>query len=298
MVISYRLGDRSAAWLSAHRRLLQNVQRHPFIPHANRSSSNHTPDANLKLPAYIPYIGPHYFSYRPRVLCYGINQNLSQHAPWTTHWVASWSADPDLAIDRLNRAASQGGPLPIKPYAEGFIPLAALIIMKGWLRNEEHKLPELADEVLAVTNFVKFSTFKDASSSSIPSCWWRECGVRYVELEIGVLRPDIIIAFGQKTFAELQRVLGQMTDSHFTAELFNCRFPARMASIKSRSLSSKESAMWANEILPLVQRIGRPKHGSFHKWKINQYPRYFLDLVFLPQRYSNRERKATCSQES
>lgn len=268
----------NSEWEAAHRALLQNVKRKPFVSDYECSVYANMDGQKVYLPAYIPYIGPAYFEYRPRVLCYAINQNLSPHVPWTKDWVNRWGADIDQARDRLNRAVQEGLAIPIRPYAEGFIPLVALIAIWRWNQTRGALLPETIDDVVGVTNFVKFSTAKDASSSSIPNSWWRECGSKYVEHEIRVLRPDIILGFGQKTLAELRRVLRSHGLSGHEPELLGCRFPARMASIKSRPLSSREAKIWNAEILPLIDRMREPKKSSYHKWKIRRFLGYFIDV--------------------
>ena len=269
----------SPEWEAAHRELLKSVKQHPFISQYEYSAHATVDGRKIYLPAYIPYIGPKYFEYRPRVLCYAINQNLSPHVQWTKEWIRCWSTDIDYAQDRLNRAAREGRAIPIRPYAEGFIPLVALLAIRRWIETRDGYLPRTIDDVVAVTNFVKFSTAKDASSSSIPNIWWRECGSRYVEHEIRVLQPDIVIAFGQRTLAELRRRLNKDEVSEYGPELLGCRFPARIPSIKSRPLSSEESKIWNTEILPLTSRMREPKQNSYHKWKIQDFPGYFLDVL-------------------
>lgn len=267
----------TSEWYSAYRKLLTNVQQQPFIPKFEWSVHARLNGRKVYLPAYIPYIGSNYFEYRPRVLCYAINQNLSPHVPWTKDWVRRWATDLDQAQDRLNFTVRQGQPIPIRPYAEGFIPLAALLAICRWTRGG--CLPDTIEDVVAVTNFVKFSTARDASSSSIPNVWWRECGSQYVEHEIQVLRPDVIIGFGQRTMVELRRVLRCIGLLGFEPELLGCRFPARIPSIKSRPLSKRESSIWNDQILPFLNRIREPKENSYHKWKIRQFPGYFIDVL-------------------
>jgi len=266
-------------WCTAHQKLLQNVREEPFISQYELSVYASFDEQKVYLPAYIPYIGPKYFEYKPRILCYAINQNLSRHVHWTKEWVNCWGTDTEYAKDRLNRAAQQGRSIPIRPYAEGFIPLVALLAIRRWIETHGGYLPQTIDDVVAVTNFVKFSTSKDASSSSIPNIWWRECGSLYVKHEIRVLRPDIILGFGKKTLAELRRVLKNNEFSGYESELLDCRFPARIPSIKGRPLSSGESKIWNAEILPLANKMRKPKEASYHKWKIQDFPGYFIDVM-------------------
>ena len=136
----------------------------------------------------------------------------------------------------------------------------------------------MIDEVVALTNFVKFSTGSDASSSSIPRSWWEECSARYVEFEIQVLRPDIIIGFGQTTVKALKHILKRTQFVGAPPQLLECRFPARIPSIKARPLTKEESLTWKEIILPLIQKI-KDQIGAYHKWKILKYPGYFIDMA-------------------
>lgn len=275
----YSLKSLSTEWETAHRELLQNVKQQPFVSEYEGSAHAILNGHRAYLPAYVPYVGHNYFEYRPRVLCYAINQNLSPHVRWTKEWVNEWARDVGRARDRLNCAAREGRAIPIRPYAEGFIPLVALMAIRCWVQTNGGYLPRKIEDVLAVTNFVKFSTAKDASSSSIPAVWWKECGSRYVRHEIAILRPDIIIGFGQKTVTEIRRVLSSPGLPNGGAELLGCRFPARISSIKARPLSEEESKIWKRDILALAMRMRKPKENSYHKWKIQNYPGYFIDVV-------------------
>jgi hypothetical protein len=187
--------------------------------------------------------------------------------------------DPDEAQDRLNRSILDGRPMPIKPYTEGFIPLVALLEISRCTVNWGNNLPTYIEDVISVTNFVKFSTSRDASSSTIPKIWWQECGLQYVMQEIRVLCPDIIIGFGQKTTEELRSVLSRLGKLSSRTELLGCRFPARIPSVRSRPLSRKESNLWKNDILPLADKIREPKTNSYHKCRIQNYPGYFIDVL-------------------
>jgi hypothetical protein len=268
----------SSEWQTAHQKLLENVQKNPFVSQYELSVCTSFNGQKVYLPAYIPYIGPKYFEYKPRILCYAINQNLSRHTRWTQDWVSSWATNIEAAQDRLNNAAVKGQALPIRPHAEGFIPLVALLAIRHWIEAYGGYLPQTIDNVSAVTNFVKFSTTMDASSSSIPKIWWRECGELYVAQEIRILKPDIILSFGQKTLSEVRRVLKKNRFPNYEPKLLGCRFPARIASIKSRPLSSKESKTWSIDILPLINKIHKPEK-SYHKWRAKNFPGYFLEVI-------------------
>lgn len=269
----------SLEWQSAHRKLLHNLQQQPPISQIELSVHTDVYGRKIYLPAYIPYIGPHYFEYRPRILCYAINQNLSPHVRWTEDWINRWAMDLDQAQDRLNHSILAGRPIPIKPYTEGFIPLVALLGISRSMVDWGNHLPNCIEDVISVTNFVKFSTSRDASSSSIPNIWWQQCGLRYVRQEIQVLCPDIIIGFGQKTIEELRSVLSSLGTLGSRIELLGCRFPARIPSVRSRPLSRKEANLWKNRILPLINKVPEPKENSYHKCRIQNYPGYFIDVL-------------------
>ena len=157
--------------------------------------------------------------------------------------------------------------------------MVALLAAKQWIAIRGGYLPETIEDVVAVTNFIKFSTAKDASSSSIPNIWWQDCGTLYVKPEIQALGPDIILAFGQKTTVELRRLLGADRVSAHEIQLLGCRFPARIPSIKGRPLSSSESRMWSSDILPLIGKMRKPQKNSYHRWKMESFPGYFIDVI-------------------
>jgi len=248
--------------------LRERVLQNAFLP-------SMTIDTTLNLPAYIPYIGSEYFNYRPRVLCFAINQNLSRHAPWAKSWMSRWHADAAVAGDRLNDAVQRGEQIPIRPYAEGFIPLMGLMAIGKWIKQHGGVLPEYIDDVISVTNFVKFSTESDASSSSIPPSWWKECADLYVRYEIELLAPDLIIAVGRKTGEELARILRIYFDENVPELLVN-RFPTRIASISSKIMSSRESKVWNEELLPLLCRIRRARSDDYFTMRAHRFPWYFL----------------------
>jgi len=269
----------SPEWHSAHAELLENVRQNPFTSQYQQSTHANLNGKKVYLPAYIPYIGHYYFEYRPRILCYAINQNLSPHVKWSKEWINNWATDIEHAYDRLNRAAYENKPIPIKPYTEGFIPLIATLATQRWIRTFSGNLPNKIDDVVAVTNFIKFSTANDASSSSIPNIWWKECGSLYAEHEIQLLQPDIIISFGQKTSLELIRVLKRNRLNDHKIQLLECRFPARIPSIKGRPLTSQELQKWNKDFLPLTKKICSPKKDSYHRCKILDFPGYFIDVI-------------------
>lgn len=258
--------------------LIDNVKVQDFIPDEGNPAYTLTNGKQFYMPAYVPYVGPEYFEYHPRILCYAINQNLSKHRSWSDKWMQEWAADQMCAIDRLNRAVDSGKALPIKPYAEGFIPLAALLCLRANGSRNSNNLPRTIDRVVSVTNFVKFSTSDSASSSEIPGSWWQECGSRYVRNEIDILKPDIIITFGKRTHTELERVLSDINYSDDSLQIRDCRFPGRIPSEKARPVRGEEKVRWIQDILPLTLRIESPPE-SFVTWRMTRFPGYFLDIA-------------------
>ncbi len=255
--------------------LAANVRRQGYLPTSGKPVRSTGDGASTPLPAYIPYIGEHYFEHCPRLLCYCINQNLSRHAAWTDEWVARWARDPELAYDRLNGAFYSGRPLPIKPYEEGFVPLVAAIVLSQTGASFTDS-GFLVDDVIGATNFVKFSTEDSASSSQIPLDWWRECGRRFVAQEVSVLNPDFVLAFGQKTFSELHRAL-KLAPNVSQPAILGFRFPARIPSDAARPLQPSEDETWRTKIAPLLEFLRPPKAASHHQRKHTRYRAYFTD---------------------
>ncbi|MFC1460964.1 hypothetical protein ACFLQR_00405 [Verrucomicrobiota bacterium] len=265
--------------IQALKELAENVNEQAFIPRDGSPAYIRMNGKKAFMPAYIPYVGPEYFTYRPRILCYAINQNLSRHRTWSSQWMTEWSMDSQCAIDRLNHAAACGRALPIKPYAEGFIPLAALLGLKAYLSHRGRRLPASIDSVIAVTNFVKFSTSDSASSSEIPDSWWSGCGYRYVRREIEILKPDVIVTFGKRTFVELNRVISNMDVGGDEIDIMECRFPGRIPSVKARPVRGQAKRLWDDDILPLAERIMEPPADGFAKWRMTRFPGYFVDIA-------------------
>lgn len=257
--------------------LRENVLSQDFVPQDGSPAYGIVDGGRLPLSAYAPYVGSRYFHHRPRILCYAINQNLSRHARWSEDWGKQWARDRELAVDRLNLAAASGKALPIKPYAEGFMPLVAAMALAGNGGSIGTQQRVTVDELIAVTNFVKFSTAEDASSSSIPTAWWRESAKRYVKQEVEVLEPDLIIGFGQRTVRELRLVLDALNGHR--PRLLPCRFPGRIPSVKARPLSRRESRTWETHIMPLAKRVKEPPADSYHQWRMLRFPGYFLEIA-------------------
>lgn len=258
--------------------LIENVKEQNFIPYEDNPAYALKNGYQVYMPAYIPYVGPDYFDHRPRILCYAINQNLSMHRNWSDVWMQEWATDQICAINRLNHAVQCGKALPIKPYAEGFIPLTALLYLSANKSQYFNNLPLTIDRVISVTNFVKFSKSENASSSEIPDSWWRECGLRFVRREIEVLRPDVIITFGKKTFKELERVFSYMNYPSDSLNIYECKFPGRIPSYKARPARGAEKDFWKRYILPLASRIESPVE-SFVTLRMTRFPSYFLDIA-------------------
>ncbi len=256
--------------------LKDNVFRQNYIPKEGNPAYAEINGRKIYMPAYIPYIGKDYFRHRPRVMCYAINQNLSKHRRWTSIWTTEWAKDIEIAVDRLNFCAEKYGTIPIKPYTEGFIPLAAAMALKLLLNDS--CLLKVIDQVICVTNFIQFSTSSDASSSSIPDSWWRECACRYIRKELLCLNPDVILVFGRRTEAELKKVLDSIKLGTNSCKILPCRFPSRIPSEKSRKLSFEEAKLWSENILPLVDSLRKPPPDAFHSWRMLRFSGYFVDL--------------------
>lgn len=257
--------------------LRENILRQRFVPKDGSPASGAVGRHRVPLPAYLPYVGPAYFAASVRVLCYAINQNLSQHTRWTEDWSSKWAGDLELALDRLNAAASAGQAMPIRPYAEGFMPLTAAMALKhAGLSVDQVERP--LDDVIAVTNFVKFSTSEDAASTSIPHSWWKESAARFISLELDLLQPHVVIGFGQRTVKELNVLLSRKA-ARVRPQLLACRFPGRIPSINARKLSKNEAKLWKDHIRPLAEMLKPPPAESYHQWRMLRFPGYFCDTA-------------------
>jgi hypothetical protein len=257
--------------------LRANIIRQDFIPADGSPAMGIVEERQVPLPAYVPYIGIAYFRASVRVLCYALNQNLSQHTRWTNDWVSRWASNVELSLDRLNAAVAAGQALPIRPYAEGFIPLAAAMALRHAGLSLD-RIGQPLDELIAVTNFVKFSTSEDAASTSIPNSWWKECAAKFVSLELELLQPHIVIGFGQRTVKELGDLLRNGA-AEPRPQLLACRFPGRIPSIKARKLSRAETLLWQNHIRPLADKLKLPPAESYHRWRMLRFPGYFCDTA-------------------
>ena len=260
--------------------LKRNIYLQQYIPETGYPSYIEHNGFKTFMPAYIPYVGENYFVHRPRILCYAINQNLSPYSKWSITWMKEWASIPDKAVDRLNSAARAGRAIPIKPYADGCIPLAAILSLFTPPGGNVLDQFEFIDTVIAVTNFVKFSTSNTASSEAIPKSWWDECGSRFVIPEIKLLCPDIIIAFGNITFLNVNKMILDMGNdrSLFSGKIYFCKFPARIPSYKTCPVTGEDKILWTDGILPLVENIYSPRE-SFTEMRMTRFPSYFVKIA-------------------
>jgi len=257
--------------------LVENVKMNAYYPGDMHVAAINLNGSKAIIPAYVPYIGTEYFSTHPKILCYAINQNLSKHRKWSEAWMRKWATDTEWAIDRLNRAAQCDAAIPIRPYAEGFIPLAAILVWVAYRKLDASKFLDTIDSLISVTNFVKFSMSENASSTEIPQEWWDECAERFVRREIEVLKPDIILTFGKKTALEVENTLRKL-DLNNKPRIVECRFPARIPSIKARPLNVSERKIWKERIEPLLVKLKKPKE-TFVPLRMDKFPGYFVDIA-------------------
>ncbi|MBI5115400.1 hypothetical protein HZA56_02905 [Candidatus Poribacteria bacterium] len=92
MTLKSKMNNFDFSWATAHAKLLRNIHQQGYVPKTGAVSVT-LGGHKVFLPAYVPYIGEDCFSYRPRVLCYAINQNLSDHAPWTQELLHRWGTN-------------------------------------------------------------------------------------------------------------------------------------------------------------------------------------------------------------
>jgi len=159
---------------------------------------------------YIPYIGKLYFQSKPRVIIYAIAQNLSG----ATDLIKAWLKTPDKGLLRHYYEEDQAIPcIHINPYDDGHLKVIAALTL-SLNPGTSFKPTDTIDDLVSVTNFVKFSFYHESKDGSrkdanppqgIYDTMWK-C---YSGYEIELLQPDIIVGAGNDVAAALVRGLTQ-----------------------------------------------------------------------------------------
>jgi hypothetical protein len=184
---------------------------------AHHSSQEHRPEdyysnvvsADGKyLGPYVPYVGDRYFNMKPRILIYAMAQNLAG----ATGHVKACLSRPDRGMLRhyYNQAARR---IAVTPYDSGHLKVIAALLLSVY-PTTSFKPSANVDELIAVTNFVKFSFFRvDKNGSRLdanpPLDIYDVMWEHYCRYEVGLLQPDLIIGVGNDVAHALAAGLGK-----------------------------------------------------------------------------------------
>ena len=160
------------------------------------------------LGSYIPYIGKDYFRTKPQVLIYAMSQNLAR----TTGSITRWRNRPDQGMLRQYYYPEKPS-VSITPYDDGHLKIIAALALDAY-PNTNYKSSDNVGDKIAVTNFVKFSFYRQKEDGShldanpprdIYDAMWRY----YTKYEVELLQPDFIIGAGNDVAAAMKRGLKQ-----------------------------------------------------------------------------------------
>ena len=174
---------------------------HPENHYSNVANAN-----GKYLGPYIPYIGKSYFETKPRLLIYAMAQNLNR-AEWL---ISSWLNSPDKGMLRQYHSADTTH-VHVYPYDNGHLKIIAVLVLNSY-PNTLYKPTDNIDDLVAVTNFVKFSFYREDKrgnrlDSNPPLDIYDIMWQRYCKYEISVLQPNVIIGVGNEVANALERNL-------------------------------------------------------------------------------------------
>lgn len=154
---------------------------------------------------YIPYIGKYYFATKPKILIYGMAQNLNLNKGGLKELVASWLKTEHGG---LYRQYLRVGHTYVGPYDCGYLKIIAALSLNAYPSKQFQSSNDISD-LLAVTNLVKFSFYKTGKKGTSvdvnpPKTIYDVMWDKYVSYEIEVLKPDLIIASGHDVATALR----------------------------------------------------------------------------------------------
>ena len=179
---------------SAKAALTAHYSSQEYYPQGHYSNVVRSVDGKFLGP-YIPYVGDRYFNMKPRILIYAMAQNLAG-APGH---VKTCLSRPDRGMDRhyYYRASRN---IALTPYDSGHLKVIAALLLSVYPATL-FKPSANVEELIAVTNFVKFSFFRVGKSGSrldtnpprdIYDVMWEH----YCRYEVDLLQTDLIIGVG------------------------------------------------------------------------------------------------------
>ena len=178
---------------SVRQALMDNARRMSVEHQAEVESWGPVKAGGNFVPAYIPYIGPDYFSPRTRgcrILAYALSQNVRETDDFAVDWGRDWKGgNGTVALDRQN----QPGGAAMHPFDTGHIPILASLL-RSLALGRNPGADESIYRGIAATNLSKFS-FRSSDGkwttdnyTSLLRCWeW------FSRLEVEQLGPDFIL---------------------------------------------------------------------------------------------------------
>lgn len=150
------------------------------------------------LASYLPFVGARYpWGDRPRagrVLVYGMAQNLAGY-PTLVKRYAAW---PDRGLRRFQRSWAEDKRLPFRPWETMHTQVVTAFALKTLEGKGLKAARGCVTEASACTNLVKWAyrTKKGTDLNPPPAAFeWAE---PYVQAELDLLKPDLVIALGGK----------------------------------------------------------------------------------------------------
>lgn len=209
-----------------------DIQSVKAVLEKHHSSQNYKPEkhypnvVNAKgryLGPYVPYIGEYYLYSKPKVLIYAMAQNLAR----VPNIIRDWLDNDDHGLHRQYQH-SDNSRISLHPYDTGHLKVIAALISASYPETDYRPSDNIHDKV-AVTNFVKFSFFKDGKSGQLmdanpPASIYNDMWKHFCEYEVSSLQPDIVIGVGNDVYNALNRNL----EKELNTRLLKIPFPGRL----------------------------------------------------------------------
>ena len=239
------------------------------------------------LSAYIPYIGKRYFDTKPRVLIYAMAQNLAR-AP---KLIKAWHNRSDGALFRQYHQLEKLH-ASITPYDDGHLKVIAALVLNAY-PNTEYKSSNNIHNMIAITNFVKFSFYRTKGNGQMldanpPLSIYDDMWKNYSEYEINILKPDIIVGVGNDVASAIKRNLRQ------DIKLLKIPFPGKLNLCtryipKGKVLIKEKGQIHLEDIARLQALIrGTPDKDGVIKKAIKTDWYYFREMeTFIRRKLAN-----------
>lgn len=174
---------------------------------------------------YIPYIGESYYKIRPRLLMYAMAQNLSRAKQLVRVWL-------DSPHKGLLRQYDDPDTLSVHvyPYDNGHLKVIAALTLNSF-PGTYYKPTRNIDDLVAVTNFVKFSFYREDEDgkpldANPPLDIYDDMWEYYCRYEVSILRPDVILGVGSDVSSAIVRNLEKEHEPNIV--VLKIPFPGRL----------------------------------------------------------------------